>query len=95
MLIKHRSKLNSRTVASSALAVILALSSTAALARAMEGGEGDDDDTPGKTEACSFIGCPNGNRQCGTASGKITSGAPPFVGEIAVSWTCYEKGPIA
>ena len=28
-------------------------------------------------------------------SGKIISGLPPFVGEISVSWTCYEVGPVA
>ena len=94
MLNQHRSKLNSRAIAASVLGIVLALSSTSALARAMVGsGDGDDDDAPGKAEACRAIGCPNGNRVCGTASGKITAGAPPFVGEIAVSWTCYEGTP--
>ena len=89
-------RLNSRTVASSALAVVLALSSTAALGRAMSGpGEDDSDDNSGKTQACAFIGCPNGNRVCGTASGKISGSVPPFTGEISVSWTCYESGTSA
>ena len=96
MFIQQRTKLNSRTIMASALAVVLALSSSAALARAMESSDdGDDSSVPGKAEACRFIGCPNGNRQCGTASGKIISGAPPFVGEVNVSWTCYENGPLA
>jgi len=84
-------RLNSRTLVSSALAVVLALSSTAALGRAMSGSEGDED-APGKSEACSAIGCPNGNRQCGTVAGKIGAIVPPFTGEISVSWTCYEQG---
>lgn len=96
MLNQQRSRRNSRTLAASALAVVLALSSTAAIARAMAGpDDGDDDSAPGKAEACRAIGCPNGNRQCGVATGKITSGLPPFVGEITVSWTCYEVGPAA
>ena len=83
-------RFNSRTIASSALAVILALSSTAALGRAMSGPE-EDDDMPGKSEACGAIGCAGGARLCGSISGKIGAVVPPFVGEIGVSWTCYEK----
>lgn len=70
-------------------ALMLALASTSALA--WGGVDEEEDDSPSKTQACSFIGCPNGNRVCGTATGKITSGAPPFIGEVAVSWTCYEN----
>ena len=55
--------------------------------------EEDDDAAPGKSQACGAIGCQNGNRECATASGKIAAGAPPFVGEVSVSWTCYEAGP--
>lgn len=79
------------TTWSACAALMLAIASTSALAAVpVEGGE-DSDDAPSKTQACSFIGCANGSRVCGTASGKITSGAPPFVGEVAVSWTCYEN----
>ena len=85
MLSQHRAKLNSRFIATSALAIALALSSTAALARAMSGpAEEDDDAAPGKSQACGAIGCQNGNRECATASGKIAAGAPPFVGEVSV-----------
>ena len=80
---------NSRTLITSALAVILALSSTAALGRAMPG-LNEDDDASGKTAACASIGCANGNRLCGTVGGKIGAIVPPFTGEISVSWTCYE-----
>ncbi|MEP6836303.1 MAG: hypothetical protein ABJB74_23135 [Gemmatimonas sp.] len=92
---QHHAKLNSRTLTASVLAVVFALSSSAALARAMSGPPDESEDAPGKTEACRAIGCAGGNRACGTVSGKLTSGAPPFVGEISVSWTCYEVGPTA
>lgn len=88
------SQFNRRSVAAGAFAVLLALASSSAMASAMAGGGDDeDDDAPGKKEACNAIGCPNGNRVCGTASGKISAGAPPFVGEVSVSWTCYESAP--
>lgn len=81
-------RLNTRTIVSSALAVVLALSSTAALGRAMSGA--NEDDVSGKTQACASIGCANGDRLCGTVGGKIGAIVPPFTGEISVSWTCYE-----
>lgn len=88
----NKKQYNRRTITSAAVAVVLALASTSAMASAMDSAPGDDeDDAPGKKEACAFIGCPGGSRVCGTATGKITSGAPPFVGEISVSWTCYEN----
>ena len=83
-------RLNSRTIVSSTLAVVLALSTTAALGRAMSAPD-EDDDTPGKSEACGAIGCPNGGRVCGTVGGKIGAIVPPFTGEISVTWTCYEQ----
>ncbi|MBC8089210.1 MAG: hypothetical protein H7Z40_18245 [Phycisphaerae bacterium] len=76
-----------RTATSAAVAILLALASSTAMAM----GGVDEDDNEGKKEACSAIGCPNGSRQCGSATGKITAGIPPFVGEIEVSWTCYEN----
>lgn len=84
-------KTSRRRLTISALSgAMLAIASTTALAAEYGGGDGEDA-PPGKTEACAFIGCANGARVCGTASGKITGGAPPFVGEVAVSWTCYEQ----
>ncbi len=85
---KNTSTFSRRTAASAAVALILALASSTAMAMS-SGDEGDE--TAGKKEACAAIGCPNGSRLCGTASGKITAGIPPFVGEIEVEWTCYEN----
>ncbi|MBC8088343.1 MAG: hypothetical protein H7Z40_13825, partial [Phycisphaerae bacterium] len=65
-----------RTATSAAVAILLALASSTAMAM---GGVDDEDDNEGKKEACSAIGCPNGSRQCGSATGKITAGIPPFV----------------
>jgi uncharacterized membrane protein len=86
---KHTRR-TSRSVVASVLAVALALSSSAAIASAMNVDE--EGEEAGKAEACAFIGCRDGNRECGKATGKISSGMPPFVGEIKVSWTCYEGG---
>lgn len=76
-----------RTAASAAVAILLALASSTAMAMSFD----EEDDAEGKREACAAIGCPDGARLCGSASGKITAGIPPFVGEIEVSWTCYEN----
>lgn len=81
---------NSRTFVASALAVVVALASTAALGRAMSSSDDYNDDAPGKAEACGAIGCPNGSRLCGSIGGKLGAVIPPFSGEISVSWTCYE-----
>ena len=81
-------RLNTRTIVSSALAVVLALSSTAALGRAMSGA--NEDDVSNKTQACGSIGCRNGDRLCGSIGGKVGVNVPPFTGEVSVSWTCYE-----
>ena len=86
-------KFNRRTITSAAVAVLVALASSSALASAADIPPGDDDsEAAGKHEACAAIGCPDGSRVCGTAAGKITAGVPPFVGEVSVSWTCYEAG---
>jgi hypothetical protein len=76
--------------APSALALILSLATTSGLATAMSSEEGEDSDL--KTTACALIGCRNGSRECGTVSGTIKAGAPPFVGEVEVEYTCYEGG---
>lgn len=78
---------------SSALAVVLSIATTSALASAMSY-EGDDDDAEMKTAACAVIGCHNGARVCGTAGGTIKVGIPPFVGEVNVTYTCYEAAPM-
>ena len=79
----------------SVVAIAVALGSTAALASAMSYGGDEDDDTNLKSLACSIIGCPNGNRLCGNFGGTIKGGAPPFTGEVTVSYTCYESGTSA
>lgn len=83
-----------RVVATSLLAALMASAGSAAIAGASEfDGEGDDDEDGAalKRAACSFIGCANGNRVCGTASGTFKIGVQPFVGEVGVSYTCYES----
>ena len=87
MIIQHRKKL----VFTSVLAIVLSLASTAALASAMSY-DGDEEDADVKTAACAVIGCPNGNRLCGSAGGTVKLGVPPFVGEVSVKYTCYENG---
>ena len=84
----------SRLATASLLAVVLASAGSAALAGAAEvgGDEGDDEDGAAmKRAACSFIGCGNGSRVCGTASGTFKIGVQPFIGEVGVSYTCYEN----
>lgn len=76
----------------SAVAVVLSIASTSALASAMSN-EGDDPELDLKTAACHLIGCPNGSRVCGTASGTIRLGAAPLQGEVNVTYTCYEPTP--
>ena len=72
-------------------AALLASVASAAIASAAEsGGEDGDDDNSSKTAGCALIGCANGARLCGTATGTIKAGVPPFVGEVSVSYTCYE-----
>lgn len=90
MIIQLRKKL----LFTSAAAIVLSIASTAALASAMSyEGAGDDDDADMRSAACSLIGCANGNRVCGTAGGAIKAGIPPFVGEVSVTYTCYESAP--
>lgn len=73
-------------------AALLASLSSAAIASAAEFGD-DDSDSIEKTIACKSIGCQNGNRECGTASGGVKVGIPPFVGEVKVEYICYEPTP--
>lgn len=90
MFKSYRNKL----AVSSLLAALLASAGSAAIAGAAEtGGEGGDDEDGAamKRAACSFIGCGNGSRVCGTASGTFKIGVQPFVGEVGVSYTCYEN----
>lgn len=90
---RNSSRTARRNLLASTAAVVLALASSAALAGAMAGPDEEDPEAPGKAEACRAIGCPNGNRLCGTTSGKLISGGVPFIGEVAVGWTCYEPTP--
>lgn len=83
-----------RAVASAVVAVALALVSSSAMALGEPVDGEDDDDSAGKKTACQAIGCEGGERKCGKISGKVSAGLPPFVGEVAVSWTCYEKQPV-
>ena len=84
MFIQGRRKLMMVSV----LAAMLASAGSAAIASASS--YEDDDDGAMKRGACGIIGCANGNRVCGTAGGTIKAGAPPFVGEVNVTYTCYE-----
>ena len=77
----------------SAIAIVMSIASTAAIASAMSY-EDDDDNVDVKSAACRAIGCPNGNRVCGSTTGTIKAGIPPFVGEVSVSYTCYESAPL-
>lgn len=86
MFIQGRRKL----IVVSALAAMLASAGSAGIASAADY-EGEDDDSSPKSAACGLIGCANGPRVCGTATGTIKAGIPPFVGEVSVSYTCYEN----
>lgn len=46
-----------------------------------------------KDEACAYIDCAGGTRDCGSVTGTLPAGGP-FVGdEIEVTYTCYEPDP--
>ena len=51
--------------------------------------------TPGldKEEACAYIDCAGGKRDCGTVSGTVPAGGPFTGDEIKVTYTCYEPIP--
>lgn len=87
MFIQGRRKL----ITISALAAVMASMGSAAIASAAGYEGGDDDDSSLKEVACGLIGCPNGSRVCGTTTGTIKAGVAPFVGEVSVSYTCYEN----
>lgn len=70
----------------STFGVLLALAASSGIASAMDSG-GDDGV---KTAACAAIGCADGSRECARATGTIKAGIPPWVGEVSVSYTCYE-----
>ncbi|MEP6836301.1 MAG: hypothetical protein ABJB74_23125 [Gemmatimonas sp.] len=89
MIIQNRKRL----LITSVLAVVLSIASSAALASAMSY-DGDGEDAEMKTAACNFISCPDGSRLCGSAGGAIKIGIPPFVGEVNVTYTCYEPIPV-
>lgn len=81
---------NRKTFAlASSLGLVLALAASAGLASAMSYDDGGDEGP--KTSACGAIGCGDGGRVCATASGTIKAGIPPWVGEVNVTYTCYEK----
>lgn len=78
---------NRKTFAlASSLGLVLALAASAGFASAMEYG-----DEGIKASACAAIGCADGARECAKATGTLKAGIPPWVGEVSVQYTCYEK----
>lgn len=74
----------------SVFSVVLALAASSGIASAMD----SDGDDGVKSAACGVIGCADGARECAKATGTLKAGIPPWVGEVSVTYTCYEAPAI-